>query len=96
MDEQCTWRMLLSPVKSSMQKTVALSVTEAELMAAVSCTQDMMYVKRILESLGLLVKLPMILEIDNKGTVYLQPPLGGPGYSITILLSKEPIEYVNC
>jgi len=70
-DEQCTWRMLLSPVKSSMQKTVALSVTEAELMAAVSCTQDMMYAKRILESLGLLVKLPMILEIDNKGTVNL-------------------------
>lgn len=55
--------------KSSMQKTVALSVTEAELMAAVSCAQDMMYAKRILESLGLQVQLPMILEIDNKGTV---------------------------
>jgi hypothetical protein len=55
--------------KSSMQKTVALSVTEAELMAAVSCAQDMMYAKRTLESLGLQVQLPMVLEIDNKGTV---------------------------
>jgi hypothetical protein len=63
--------MLLSLVRSSMQKTVALSVTEAELIAAVSYTQDMMYAKRILESFGLFVKLPMILEIDNKGTVNL-------------------------
>jgi hypothetical protein len=42
--------MLLSLVRSSMQKTVGLSVTEAELIAAVSYTQDMMYAKRILES----------------------------------------------
>ena len=56
-------------VKSSMQKTVALSVTEAELMAAVSCAQDMLYAKRILESMGLKVALPMKLEIDNKGAV---------------------------
>lgn len=56
-------------VKSSMQKTVALSVTEAKLMAAVSCAQDMLYAKRILESMQLKMKLPMLLEIDNKGTV---------------------------
>ena len=56
-------------VNISMQKTVVLSVTEAELMAAVSCAQDMLYVKKIMESLELKVKLPMILEVDNKGTV---------------------------
>ena len=38
-------------------------------MADVSCAQDMMYTKRIMESLELRVKLRMILEVDNKGTV---------------------------
>ena len=56
-------------VKSSMKKTKALSVTEAELMVAVSCDQDIMYANRIMESLEFKVKLPMILEVDNKGTV---------------------------
>ena len=36
-------------VKSSMQKTMALSVTEAEIMAAVSCAQNMLYANRIME-----------------------------------------------
>ena len=46
-----------------------LSVTEAETVAGVQCVQDMLYVKRLLESMGLLVELPMILEIDNSGAV---------------------------
>ena len=36
-------------VKSSMQNTAASSVAEAELMVAVSCAQDMLYTKRIME-----------------------------------------------
>ena len=56
-------------VKSNMQKRVALSSTEAELYAAVSCVQMMMYIKRILKSLSLQVKLPMVMETDNKGVV---------------------------
>jgi len=55
--------------RSTMQKIVALSVTEAELIAATSNARDMMYVKRMLESMNLRVKLPMILEVDNKGAV---------------------------
>ena len=55
--------------KSTIQKTVALSVTEAEMNAGVSCVQDMLYAKKILESLELKVKLPMLLEMDNKGAV---------------------------
>ena len=60
-----------SPVmfKSSTQKHVCLSVTEAEQAAGVSCAQDMMYVLRVLESMGLQVELPMLLEMDNKGAV---------------------------
>ena len=51
-------------VKSGMQKIVALSVTEAELIAMV-----MLYVKKLLESMELKVELPMIVKCDNKGAV---------------------------
>gem|GEM_PF-6951265 len=59
----------LVTAKSVMQKVVALSVTEAELMSAVQCAQDMLYVMRVLESIGLTVKKPMVLEMDNTGAV---------------------------
>ena len=55
--------------KSKMQKFVTLSVTEAECVAATSCVQDMIYGRNFLESLGLKVKKPMTLWIDNKGAV---------------------------
>jgi hypothetical protein len=53
----------------TMQRVVALSVTEAELFTATNNAQDMLYTKRITESLVLHVKLSMILEVDNKGAV---------------------------
>ena len=56
-------------VKSLMQRIIALSVTEAETISGVACVQEMLYAMKILLSLGLLVELPMILEIDNKGAV---------------------------
>ena len=52
-----------------MQKFVTLSVTEAECVAATSCVQDMIYGKNFLESMGLKVKKPMTLWMDNKGGV---------------------------
>jgi hypothetical protein len=60
-----------SPIsmKSIGQKSVTLSVTEAELSAGTSCAQDMLFAMRVIESLGLKVKKPMILEMDNKGAV---------------------------
>ena len=56
-------------VKSAMQKIVALSVTEAETIAAVQCAQEMVLAYKIMISIGLKVELPMILEMDNKGAV---------------------------
>jgi hypothetical protein len=53
--------------KSHLQTTTTLSVTEAETVAAVECTQDMLFGMHLLESMGLKVKKPMVLEIDNKG-----------------------------
>ena len=59
----------LIAVKSGMQKIVAISVTEAEVIAMVQAVQEMMYVKKLIESMDLKVKLPMIIKCDNKGAV---------------------------
>ena len=42
---------------------------EAELIAATSCFQEMMFITNLLESIKLQVELPMLLEGDNKGVV---------------------------
>jgi hypothetical protein len=55
--------------RSSTQKFVTLSVTEAESAAGVMVAQDMLYIYRLLGSIGLTVELPMLLEMDNKGAV---------------------------
>jgi hypothetical protein len=55
--------------RSSTQRFVTLSVTEAETAAGVMVAQDMMYVYRLLTSMDLEVELPMVLEMDNKGAV---------------------------
>jgi hypothetical protein len=55
--------------RSSTQKFVTLSVTEAESAAGVMVAQDMLYLYRLLGSIGLTVELPMLLEMDNKGAV---------------------------
>ncbi len=57
--------------KSSTKRTVSLFTAEVETYAGVTCVQDMLYMKNVLESLRLKVKLPMVLEMDNQGAVYL-------------------------
>jgi hypothetical protein len=57
--------------RSAPQKTVALSSCEAEVNAAVLCVQDIIYQKNTLESIGLRVELPMVLEMDNRGAINL-------------------------
>jgi hypothetical protein len=54
-----------------MERTVSLFTIKAETYAGVTCVQDMLYMKNELEALGLRVKLPMVLEMDNQGAVYL-------------------------
>jgi hypothetical protein len=57
--------------KSSTERTVSLSTTKAETYAGVTSVQDMLYMKNVLKSLRLRVKLPMVLEMDNQGALYL-------------------------
>ena len=56
-------------VGSNTQQLVALSITEAEFIAGIECAQDMLFAMRVIEGLGLKVKKPMVLEMDNKGAV---------------------------
>lgn len=54
-------------MKSNMRRYTDLSVTESELGGATETAQDMMFVLRVLESMDLKVKKPMMLYVDNKG-----------------------------
>jgi hypothetical protein len=56
-------------VKSGMQRIVALSVTEAEVIAMVQAIQELLFAKKLLEAMELKVALPMIVAVDNKGAV---------------------------
>jgi hypothetical protein len=56
-------------MKSAQQKSVTLSTAESELVSGTQCAQDMLFVMRVMESIGLRVKKPMVLQIDNKGAV---------------------------
>jgi hypothetical protein len=55
-------------IQSGSQKSVTLSLTEAALVAGVKTAQDMLFVMRVMESMGLKVNKPMILLMDNLGT----------------------------
>jgi hypothetical protein len=55
--------------KSKIQQSTTLSVTEAELCSGVDCLQDMLFAMRVLESIGLEVRKPMKIHIENKGAV---------------------------
>ena len=59
----------LISIRSVMQKIVALSSAKAELIALVMCVQEMMLVKKLIESLELQVELPMLVQCDNKAAV---------------------------
>ena len=63
----------MAPVreKSQQQNCVTLSVTEAEMVAACKCAQDMMHVRSVMESMELQVRSPIILYVDNRSVVNL-------------------------
>jgi hypothetical protein len=72
-----------------MQEMTTLSVTESEMVAAVSAAQDMLYEMRVLQSIGLKVQLPMVLEVDNKGVMDLANnwSVGGCTHHISVLVN---------
>lgn len=52
-------------MKSAGTRTVALSVTEAEMYDADNGAQEIMYVTRVSEYIGLQVKKPIAVELDH-------------------------------
>ena len=61
------WAVFLNGAPISMHSKMQDCTTEAELVAAMACARDMLFLKQLLESIGLTVKKPMVLTVDNKG-----------------------------
>ena len=57
--------------KILMQRTAALSVSEAKIFSSTQCTQCMIYVYILINNVGLKVNLNINNEVDNQGAVYL-------------------------
>ena len=57
--------------KSKGQRVVALSSTEAEYMAFSELVREVLYIKQLLEFIGVEVQLPIKLMVDNVGAIYL-------------------------
>jgi hypothetical protein len=57
--------------KSKASNSVTLTSTEAECIALSEVTKEIMFVKQVLETMGIGLKLPITVKIDNVGAVYL-------------------------
>ena len=57
--------------KSKLQKSPTISSTECEYVAISDVVREIMYIRNILKSLGINVGLPVIVEVDNLGAIYL-------------------------
>ena len=57
--------------KSKSGKSVTLSSTKAEYFACSEATKELMFVKNVLETMGIKIKLPMIVKIDKTGAIFL-------------------------
>ncbi len=82
--------------KSLTQKVITLSVTEAELYAVTSsCAQDMLFVWRMMQAMQLQVKLHMILQCNNKGTIDLSKNWSTGGRSNLNEQKRIQIEWID-
>ena len=57
--------------KSKGQKSVTLSSTEAEYVAISELSTEILFIKSLLEFLGLKVPFPIEVNVDNIGAIYL-------------------------
>ena len=72
---------------------MSLSTAKVELNAAVMGVQDTLFMKNILKSLGLKVKLPILASVDNDGAVDI-----GNNWSFggrTVMLKQNKIFYMS-
>ena len=57
--------------KSKAGKSVTLSSTEAEYVASSEIAKEVIFVRNILESVGIKIELPIKIRVDNVGAIYL-------------------------
>ena len=57
--------------RSKQQKTVALSSTEAEFIAASEAIKEVVFVIQVLVSIGIAVETPVVVRVDNMGAVFM-------------------------
>ena len=57
--------------KSKAGKSVTLSSTEAEYYALSEVTKEIIFVKQVLETMGINLVLPILVKVDNVGAIYL-------------------------
>ena len=60
---------------SRRQECIALSSTEAEIMAASHCASEIMYTRGLLREMGVCMDAPTVLYVDNSGAVELSKDL---------------------
>ena len=57
--------------KSKGQRSVTLSSTEAEFVALSEAVKEIKFVVQVMESVGMEVRLPIIVRVDNVGAIHL-------------------------
>ena len=57
--------------KSKQLKSVALSSSEAEFVAASEAVKDILFVVQVLESLDVAVEKPVVVRVDNMGAIFM-------------------------
>ena len=62
---------VLTVWRSKQQKSVALSSSEAELVAASEAVKEVLFVLQVLNSIGITVETPVIVRVDNMGAIFM-------------------------
>ncbi len=57
--------------KSKSGKSVTLSSTEAEYFAISEVAKEIIFLKQVIESMGMKLQLPIVIKVDNVGAIYL-------------------------
>ena len=57
--------------KSKSGKAVTLLSTEAEYYRISECAKELIFLKHVIESMGIKIKLPIVIKTDNLGAIYL-------------------------
>ena len=57
--------------RSKQQKSVALSSSDAELVAASEAVKEIVFVMQVLKSIGIPVETPVIVRVDNMGAIFM-------------------------